>query len=670
MKLIKILALSAALGLAVLGNPVHAQPLTPADVWKAPAFRSPTVSPDGKSIAAIAPVAEKSNLVVLNLETRKVQAITSFNDFDVIEFHWVGSGRLVFTLGNINSPTGPGQFDGGGLFAVNKDGTGGKELSPTIKQVRSENRYVYRGYSYVRSVPGSEEEIVASSNKRDQHSEDLYQLNTKTGKATLLSVDRPPRVHSWLLDDKLVPRIAHEHIKDTNTSVVHYRKDAQSPWVEIARTDSTRSPVFDPLAFDNDGKTLQVATNKFGSTVEIYRFDPQTKQFGEKLASHPKYDMGVDANGSSVPGVSVHPVTGKVMGYAVNGDKPERVWVDADSDRIQRSLDNALPDTINSFRRMGGDDKLMIVTSYSDVKPAQWFIYDDGKKTLTDLFSSRPWLEGGKLTKMQPFTYKTRDGLEIPGYYFLPKDYKPGTKLPTIVHIHGGPSARADSWGRMGFGEREAQLFASHGYAVIVPNFRITPGMGNKVYYSGFGTIGRQMSEDHEDALKWGIEKGFVDPAKACMSGASYGGYATLQALIKSSHLFKCGVAGLVVADLELQLTSPSTDFASSRAALDFWKAIIGVKDFGEKIVADVSPAKNADKLKGALFIYAGLDDVRTPIEQTNAMIRALERAGNPPKDVFIAKNEGHGFGKLANNVELYTKVLKFLDAQIGPGSK
>lgn len=669
MKTLKLFLITAALGFSVLAAPVQAQPLTPADIWKPAAFRSPTVSPDGKLIAALAPVGEKTNLVVLTLETRKVQAITSFNDFDVIEFHWVGSGRLVFTLGNLNSPTGPGQFDGGGLFAVNKDGSGGKELSPTAKQTRAENRNIYRGYEYVRSVPGSDEEVIAASNKRDQHASDLYRLNTKTGRATLISVDRPPRTHDWLLDENLVPRVTFEHIKDTNTSIVHYRRDANSPWVEIARTDGTKSPVFEPLAFDNDGKTLQVATNKFGNTVEIYRFDPETKQFGEKLAGHPRYDMGVDARGGSVPGVSLHPVTGKVMGYAVNGDKPERVWVDPESDRIQKSLDNALPDTVNTFRRMGGDDKLMIVTSYSDVKPAQWFIYDDGKKTLTDLFSSRPWLEG-KLTKMIPFNYKTRDGLEIPAYYFLPRNYKAGTRLPTIVHIHGGPMARADSWGQMGFGVREAQLFASHGYAVIVPNFRITPGMGNKVYYSGFGSYGRQMSEDHEDALKWGIDQGFVDPSKVCMSGASYGGYATLQALIKSNHMFKCGVAGLVVSDLELQLTSPAGDTAGSRSGVDYWKAVLGVKDLSEKIVAEVSPARNADKLKGALFMYAGLDDVRTPIEQTNAMTRALDRAGNPPKDIFIAKDEGHGFGKLVNNVELYNRVLKFLDQQIGPGSK
>jgi dipeptidyl aminopeptidase/acylaminoacyl peptidase len=71
---------------------------------------------------------------------------------------------------------------------------------------------------------------------------------------------------------------------------------------------------------------------------------------------------------------------------------------------------------------------------------------------------------------------KTRDGLEIPSYYFLPRNYKPGDKLPTVVHVHGGPHVRADTWAR-GFGYMEAEILASHGYAVILPNFRVTPGL-------------------------------------------------------------------------------------------------------------------------------------------------------------------------------------------------
>ena len=70
------------------------------------------------------------------------------------------------------------------------------------------------------------------------------------------------------------------------------------------------------------------------------------------------------------------------------------------------------------------------------------------------------------------------------------------------------------------------------------------------------------------------------------------------------------------------------------------------------------------------MFVYAGADDIRTPIEQTNAMVRALSRAGNPAKEVLIKKEEGHGFGRVENRVELYEKMLKFLDDNIGPNAR
>ena len=65
-------------------------------------------------------------------------------------------------------------------------------------------------------------------------------------------------------------------------------------------------------------------------------------------------------------------------------------------------------------------------------------------------------------------------------------------------------------WGHVRLDSRLAR------FAVILPNFRITPGFGGKLFYSGFGSYGRKMLEDHEDAVKWAIEQGFVDPKRVC----------------------------------------------------------------------------------------------------------------------------------------------------------
>jgi dipeptidyl aminopeptidase/acylaminoacyl peptidase len=377
--------------------------------------------------------------------------------------------------------------------------------------------------------------------------------------------------------------------------------------------------------------------------------------------------MGADAQGESVPGVFTDFKTRKVVGYAVQAEKPQVVWTDPEYAQIQATLDRALPETFNTFRRTP-DGKQLVVTARADRRPTSWYLLDLDKRTLQELFVSAPWLKPEMLVEQRPFSFKTRDGLEIPGYVFIPNNRKPGERLPTVVHIHGGPAVRADTWGR-GFGWIEGQLFASRGYAVVVPNFRITPGLGGKIYYAGFGTIGRQMLDDHEDAAKWAVEQGIADPDRICISGASYGGYATLMSLARFPKTFRCGIAGLVVSDMELQVTSPATDFARSRAAVDFWNRIMGAKSPGD-YPRELSPAFLADKIKQPVFIYAGADDVRTPIEQTNKMIRALRSAGNPPKEIVIKAGEGHGFGKVENNVELYGKVFQFLDENIGPKSR
>ena len=654
----------AALTFAQTQSAPVAKPLTVEDIWKNPQLANPILSRSGKYLAATAPSKGRMNLLVLDMETRQGTLLTNYEQFDVINVSWVGDERLVFSLGQQNSPTGAGQFDGGGLFVVSRDGKSGRQLAATVRDTRAKNQFVYRGLSLFRTIPGNTDEVIAQGNLTSADSVDLYRLDLNTGRTSIITAGRPASLTvEWLVDSKMVPRVVVSGVKDELTRVVHYRKSADEPWQEIARYSRDKGSVFVPLAFESDDKTLQIATNQGRDTMAVYRYDPNQKKLGDIVAQHPRYDMGANSQGEQVAGVLISAADDKIVGYRVAADKPETVWIDDARAKIQRALDAALPGLINSFTRTP-DGKRLLVTSYSDVSPTRWYLFDDTKRTLEEIGSSRPWLEG-KLVEQRPFLYKTRDGLEIPGYLFLPKGYKEGTKLPTIVHIHGGPSARADEFGR-GFGYLEGQLFASRGYAVVVPNFRITPGMGNKIFTAGFGTIGRQMSEDHEDAFKWAVDQGFADPKRACISGASYGGYASLQAMVKTPDLFKCAIAGLAVTDLVFQNTSLETDYVSEPAAVDFWKAIIGTTDLKAQMVKDLSPVNNASKIKGAIFLYAGRDDIRVPIDQINAMDRGLKNAGNPAKAYVVKAQEGHGFGRLENNIDLYTQVLAFLAAQLG----
>lgn len=662
----------ALVAAACLSGVAHAQsnPLTVEDLYKPPAYGQVTASRDGKNLAVTVPSSTgRLNLAIVDLETRKGELLTSFRDFDVSIVGWVGNQNILFTVFQYNTPAEDQR--GGGLFSLNLETKQVRTLTEPLKSLIDRNQYVYRGYDVLRTIPGNEDEILATGNLRDALSQDVYRLNVKTGRATLVTESRPNRTFDWVLDRARVPRVAVSRVKDSNTVIVHYRKDAESPLEEIYRYDSTKPGLLDPLYFEADNQTLVVATNINRTNVAIHRYDPNARKLGALVYEHPRVDVGVNQRGVGAGGVIQDPLTDEVLGYTALAEKTEIVRLTESQKRRQAALDAALPNTVNSWQPIRGD--LYLVTSSSDRSPTAWYLFDEGKRTLEQLFISRPWLSGNRLVEMKPFHYKTRDGLEILSYYFLPPGRKPGERLPTVVHIHGGPQVRADIWGRDGFGIREAQLLASRGYAVILPNFRITPGLGDKVYYAGMGQFGRKMVDDHEDAAKWAIEQGIADPERICISGASYGGYATLMSLARFPKTFKCGISGLMVADVKLQLTSTAVDFVRSRefgeAAVQEWLNMIGVTSTGE-IPPEISPVNLADRIKQPLFIYAGGSDQRTPMEQTRAMIRALERAGNPPKEVVIKGEESHGFAKLDNNVDLYTKMLKFLDEHIGPGSR
>ena len=99
---------------------------------------------------------------------------------------------------------------------------------------------------------------------------------------------------------------------------------------------------------------------------------------------------------------------------------------------------------------------------------------------------------------------------------------------------------------------------------------------------------------------------------------------------------------------------------------MTYWKSLLGESDFDSKTTRDISPVFNAAKIKRPVFMYAGIDDIRVPLGQISRMKRELESTGNPVKGYVLKENEGHGYGKLENNIDLYNQILDFLKGQFG----
>lgn len=624
-------------------------------------FRDARLSPDGKKLAALVPVGTKYNIAVLDLDTMKPQVVTNFTNYDVVTFNWSGDW-IYFSLGTLSNPAGPERGGGGGLFVVKADGSGARQLNGTVQEQA-------RQIAVVGRLPGNTDEVIVAGRLRDVRAPDLYRLNFKNGKKELLTFDQPGLVTGWVVDQNGVPRVAvvvdkrdEKRLPQENTYTWLYRDSADQPWREVFVSPPGERERPRPIAFAENNRDLIVSNQQGRNTTALYTFEVDKKQMGGVLAAHPRFD---------IDGGLIRDAESRVVGLQLADDTFQTVYFDEKLAALQAGFEKAFPGKAVGLQTTKSDR--VLVTTFSDRSPPVYYLFDQKTRKLVELLRTNEQLNEKNLVAQRPFLLKTRDGLEIPSYYFLPANHQPGMKHPTVVHIHGGPMARADTWGwGGGFGVMEAQILASRGYAVILPNFRVTPEMGRKIYEAGLkGAIGKSMSDDHEDAAKWGIDQGFVDAERICISGASYGGYASLWALIRSNHIFKCGVAGLVVSDFEPQLTSVSGDIAFNAGGQRFWKEeLLGIApgEGWEKAHA-VSPARHADKLKGALFMYAGRDDIRTPLEQTFKMVNALKAVGKAPEVLMIKDKEGHGYADPKNRIDLYEQMLAFLDKHIGPGS-
>ena len=112
---------------------------------------------------------------------------------------------------------------------------------------------------------------------------------------------------------------------------------------------------------------------------------------------------------------------------------------------------------------------------------------------------------------------------------------------------HGGPYA-ADDWGY----DPDVQVLAAHGYAVLQVNFRGSTGYGLDHETAGYRQWGLAMQDDLTDATRWAIGERIADPARICIYGASYGGYAALMGVAKEPDLYRCAVGYVGVYDLSL----------------------------------------------------------------------------------------------------------------------
>jgi dipeptidyl aminopeptidase/acylaminoacyl peptidase len=294
----------------------------------------------------------------------------------------------------------------------------------------------------------------------------------------------------------------------------------------------------------------------------------------------------------------------------------------------------------------------MLVWAGNEANPGQTFLFDAAKRSLDSFSAELPDLDRSLTASPKPIRYTARDGTAIYGYLTLPRG-RPAKKLPLIVMPHGGPYGVRD---KLEF-DSTVQLLANRGYAVIQPNYRGSGGYGESFAELGAGQIGRAMQDDLDDAMDWAVKEGIADPARVCMVGASYGGYAALWAAIRNPERYRCAVSFAGVTDWKKQLKYDANFF--TRKGAKSWRTRIQGEDANFDLDL-VSPVAQIARLTRPVLVTHGEDDSNVPFKQFLLLRDAATKAGKPIETLTFA-GEGHGFADDANEARYLDAIEAFL---------
>lgn len=647
------------------------RPLPPAEAF----FRHPKVltallSPSGRQLAiTTAQGARRVGLIVVDLAAGSVaRRVAGFTDTDVWEVHWVSDEQLVFSVVDLEAGGGADQHQAPGLFAVRSDGSGMEQLVlrqglPLLRAGGSVGREPLSWNHRVLAIPphrgeaAAHEILMGELHFSGQELREItpFWFDVKTRRKRALGIDLPEGAAQWLFDGAGEPRVAVTRRK--GRVAVHWRAPGQAAWRQIDDSDAL-APRFEPRFVDDAGALYVTRAHGPQGLAVLTRFD-----FERQAPADPPWVSveGFDFRGSVVLGARGQPA----LGVRVEADAGSTVWLHPRLLALQKRADERLPGRVNhlSCRRCTADDAVVLVHSSSDRDPGSLWIHTAADGRWNPVARQMDGIVPAQMATVELERIRARDGREIPVWLTVPPGVAPGNPAPAVVLVHGGP------WVRGGFWRWEPleQFLASRGYLVISPEFRGSRGYGEAHLRAGFKQWGQAMQDDVADALLWARQRGLADLARACIAGASYGGYATLMGLVRHPDLYRCGVAWVAVTDPFLYLEGSwwIRDNVSDEGRRYALPEMVGDPQRDTQMLKAVSPVEQAARIRAPLMLAFGERDLRVPIQHGERLRAALRQAGRDP--VWVSyEDEAHGWRKVETQVDFARRMEAFLARNLG----
>jgi len=250
-----------------------------------------------------------------------------------------------------------------------------------------------------------------------------------------------------------------------------------------------------------------------------------------------------------------------------------------------------------------------------------------------------------------PIDYPSADGTRVQGFLLTPPGYVSGQRYPTILSIHGGPVSQYD----YGF-QFDAQLLATAGYVVLLPNPRGSSGRGTDFAHAIWQSWGQKDYEDVIAAVDYAIAAGYTDPDRLGVEGWSYGGMLTDHVITRTDR-FKAAISG---AGESLYIANYGHDEYQY-----WWENELGLPWKNRKLWEDLSPFNRVEHVVTPTLLMGGDQDWNVPIINSEQLYLALKRLG-VPTELVVYPGQYHLIERPSYLKDLYGRYLDWFARYLG----
>ncbi len=270
-------------------------------------------------------------------------------------------------------------------------------------------------------------------------------------------------------------------------------------------------------------------------------------------------------------------------------------------------------------------------------------------RRLTEL--NKEWLASRTLAEVEAVDFKSFDGTPIQAFLTRPLQVTAGSRAPMIVIIHGGPHGQNGP----NF-DGKAQIYANHGFASLMVNYRGSTGYGQKLADAIFGDQNGAEAKDVIAGVDAVLAKhAWIDPERLGIEGVSYGGQLT-DWIITQTPRFK---AAIPIAGISNLVSFNYMAYYHDYLAVEF-----GSYPHQNRLMDKLwerSPLRYADRVKTPVMFVHGENDNDVPIAEAEQYFIALKDVGVDTVMIRYPR-EGHGIRETRHAADLIERSMAWYD--------